>query len=59
MSKLYTISLSSDLKTKKVYHPPSIPKLKKVSAFKNEILIKYKRIKLIPSRKALNLLPGG
>ena len=32
---------------------------KKVSGVKSEILIKYKRIKSTPSRKASLLLPGG
>ncbi len=32
---------------------------KKVSVIKSEILIKYKRIKWTPSRKASLLLPGG
>ena len=39
MSKLYTILLSSDLKTRNVHHRH--PNKKKVSAFKSEILIKY------------------
>ena len=32
---------------------------KKVSGYKSEILIKYKRIKWTPRRKASLLLPGG
>merc|ERR1711980_12457 len=56
--KLYTILLSRDLKTKKVRHPHPHPhqhqnkKKKKVFGYKSEILIKYKRIKWTPSRKA-------
>ena len=37
--------------------PPT--KIKKVSALKIQILIKYKRIKWTPSCKATLLLPGG
>ena len=43
-------------------HPPTFhhpQNKKKVSALKIEILIKYKRIKWIPSCKASHLLPGG
>ena len=48
--KLYTILLSSDLKTKKVYHPH--PNNKKVSVLKNETLIKQKRVNQIdPTRE--------
>ena len=61
--ELYTILLSRDLKTKKVHHPHPHPhphpNKKKVSALKIQILIKYKRIKWTPSRKASHLLPGG
>jgi len=64
--KLYTILLSRDLKTKKVRHPhphqhqhQHQQNKKKVSGYKSEILIKYKRIKWTPSRKASHLLPGG
>ena len=57
MSKLYTILLSSDLKTEKVRHPH--PNKKKVSTLKIQILIKYMRIKWTPSRKASLLLPWG
>ena len=60
--KVYTILLSSDLKTKKVRHPhlqphphPHQNKIK-VSALKNEILIKYKRVnQMDPTRKTLRL----
>ena len=62
--KLYTILLSRDLKNKKVglpppptAHPP--PNKKIIFGYKSEILIRYKRIKWNPSRKALLLLPGG
>ena len=54
------------LKTKKVRHPHPHPhphqhqqNKKKDSGYKSEILIKYKRIKWTPSRKASHLLPGG
>ena len=61
--KIYTILLSRDLKTKKVRHPHPHPhphpQKKKVFGVKSEILIKYKRIKWTPNRKALHLLPGG
>ena len=59
--KLYTIFFSSDLMTKKVPHPHSLlhPNKKKVFGVESEILIKYKRIKWTPSRKASLLLPGG
>ena len=53
MSKLYTILLSSDLKTKKVRHQHQHPNKKKVSALKIQILIKYKRIKWTPISIAL------
>ena len=64
MSKVYIILLSRDLKNKKVgHHPPPTahrPLNKtKIFGYKNEILIKYKRIKWTPNRKALHLLPGG
>ena len=61
MSKLYTMLLSSDLKTKKVRHPHPHPHpiKKKISALKIQILIKDKRIKWTPSCKASLLLPGG
>ena len=65
--KVYTISISRDLKNQKVAihpppttdHPPSTKIKKKVSALKSKILIKYKRIKWTPSCKATLLLPGG
>ena len=61
--KVYTILISRDLKNQKVgiNPPPTIhhQNKKKVSAFKSEILIKYKRIKWTPSCKASLLLPGG
>ena len=44
------------------HHPPPTihhQHKKKVSAFKTQILIKYKRIKWTPSCKASLLLPGG
>ena len=65
MSKVYIILLSRDLKNKKVgAHPPPLtlhPPLNKTKIFgyKSEILIKYKRIKWTPNRKALHLLQGG
>ena len=66
MSKLYTILFSRDLKTKKVRHPHSHPhphphhrNKTKIFGVKSEMLIKDKRIKWNPSRKALHLLPGG
>ena len=61
--KLYIKKVSRDLKNKKVRHPPSTlhPPLNKTKIFalKSEILIKYKRIKWTPSRKASLLLPAG
>ena len=63
MSKVYIILLSRDLKNKKVGHhpPPTIhpPNKKIIFGYKSEILIKNKRIKWTPSRKASHLLPGG
>ena len=63
MSKVYIILLSRDLKTKKstTTHPHPHPHQNKKIIFgvKSEILIKYKRIKWTPSRKASHLLPGG
>ena len=60
MSELYIILFSRDLKTKKVRHPPPHPQNKtKIFGVKSEILIKDKRIKWTPSRKASHLLPGG
>ena len=56
--KVYTILLSSDLKTKKVRHPHPHPHQNKikVSALKNEILIKYKRVnQMDPTRETLRL----
>ena len=63
MSKVNTILLSRDLKTKKVrHHPHPHPhphqNKKIIFGVKSEILIKYKRIKWTPSRKASHLLPG-
>ena len=61
MSALYKKN-SRDLKTKKVRHPRPHPQ-NKTKIFgvesKSEILIKDKRIKWTPSRKASLLLPGG
>ena len=60
--KKYTILLSRDLKTKKstTQHPHPHPQNKtKIFGIKSEILIKDKRIKWTPSRKASHLLPGG
>ena len=55
--KLYTILLSSDLKTKKVPHPHPHPNKKKISAFNSEILIKYKRVnQMDPTRETLRLI---
>ena len=64
MSKLYTILFSRDLKAKKVRHPRPHPhqhpqNQTKIFGVKSEILIKDKRIKWTPSRKALHLLPEG
>ena len=60
MSKLYIILFSRDSKTKKVYHPHPHPQNKtKIFGVKSEMLIKDKRIKWTPSRKASHLLPGG
>ena len=65
MSTLFTIFFSKDLKTKKGHHPHPHPhphphqNEKIIFGVKSEILIKYKRIKWTPSRKALHLLPGG
>ena len=63
MSKVYTILLSRDLKNHKVGpHPPFTihpPNKKKIFGVESEILIKYKRIKWTPIRKASHLLPGG
>ena len=60
--EVYTILLQSNLRKKEVYHPPSTthhPNKKNVFGVESEILIKYKRIKWTPNRKALHLLPGG
>ena len=60
--KIYTILLSRDLKTKKVRHQHQHPHPQnktKIFGIKSEILLKYKRIKCTPSRKASHLLPGG
>ena len=64
--KLYTILLSRDLKIKKVrqqhqhQHQHQHPENKtKMFGIKSEILIKDKRIKWNPNRKASHLLPGG
>ena len=60
ISKVYTISISRDLKNQKVgIHPPPTIKIKKSLRHQDEILIKYKRIKWTPSCKASLLLPGG
>ena len=62
MSNVYTILVSRKLKTKNVrHHPTSVIRQNKTKVFgvKNEILIKYKRIKWTPSRKASHLLPEG
>ena len=58
MPKLYITLLSRDSKTKKVRHQHPHQNKKKVFGYKSEILIKYKRIKWTPSRKASHLLPG-
>ena len=42
-----------------LHHPPPTIKIKKVTAFISEILIKYKRIKWTLSCQATLLLPGG
>ena len=69
--ELCTILLSRDLKKKTVRHrhphphphphPDPHPHQNKIkfSGDKSKILIKYKRIKWTPSRKASLLLPGG
>ena len=62
--EVYIILLLRDLKTKKVRHqhphPHPHPQNKKIiSVPTTKILIKYKRIKWTPSRKASHLLPGG
>ena len=59
--EVYTILLLRDLKTKKVrhQHPHPHPNKKIISVPTTKILIKYKRIKWTPSRKASHLLPGG
>merc|ERR1711917_5011 len=67
LSKVYTILLSRDLKTKKVRHQHPHPhphphphqNKKIISVPTTKILIKYKRIKWTPSRKASHLLSGG
>ena len=62
MSKVYTILFSRKFKTKKVrHHPSSVIRQNKTKVFgvKNEIPIKYKRIKWTPSRKVSLLLTGG
>ena len=62
ISKVYTILLSRDLKTKKVRHQhphPHTQNKKIISVPTTKILIKYKRIKWTPSRKASLLIPGG
>ena len=60
MSNLNIIKLSSDFKVKKsTTNIHTHIQIKKVSALKIQILIKYKRIKWTPSRKATLLLPGG
>ena len=38
---------------------PHLPKKTKIFVVRSEILIKHKRIKWTPNRKALHLLPGG
>ena len=57
MSEVYTILFSRKLRPKK----SATIRLNKTEVFgvKNEILIKYKRIKWTPGRKASHLLPGG
>ena len=63
--EVYTILLLRDLKTKKVRHqhqhphPHQYPNKKIISVPTAKILIKYKRIKWTPSRKASHLPPGG
>ena len=62
ISKLYTILFLRDSKTKKVRHQhphPHPQNITKIFGIKSEILIKDKRIKWTPSRKASHLLPGG
>ena len=71
MSKLYTLLFPRDLKTKKARHPHPHPhpdphphphphrNKTKIFGVKSEILIKDKRIKWTPSRKASHILPGG
>ena len=61
--EVYTILLLRDLKTKKVRHPhpPQHPHQHPniISLPTTKSLIKHKRIKWTPSRKASHLLPGG
>ena len=62
--EVYIILLLRDLKTKKVRHQhphphPHLQNKKIISVPTTKILIKYKRIKWTPSRKASQLLPGG
>ena len=67
ISKMYHINIKR-FEEPKIGTPPTIhhplptthhQNKKKVSALKIQILIKYKRIKWTPSRKASLLLPGG
>ena len=60
--EVFIILFLRDLKNKNVLHIPSTThnrQNKKVFGVKSEILMKYKRIKCTPSRKASHLLPGG
>ena len=55
---IYHINIKK-FKELKSWTPPTTKIKKKVSALNSEILIKYKRIKWTPSRKASLLVPGG